>query len=321
MNRMAFINRVCDKVFVINLEEQPKRLAEFDTIMKSQGIKYERFNAIKGNTILKDERLTDYCNTFCTDGMKGCALSHQSLWTYMVQNDLQNIFIFEDDAVIHENFSRDFEHVWNHLPKDYDIVYFGCLFGCSDNSMGNSLFKTIAGIDTEDINDFVHTSSGTVGTHAYMISLEGAKKFINKPINFHIDTQILAWIKTYNYKAYAVNTNMVETSQNNSTLSDSYPILLNSILKNINVNNLNTPSTLDWVINENFIKLGKFNINLLIVLLIILVFVIPTKYYTIILLWILIEFIASFDIKNTLRFLMLLTIPMGIKIGLSLLKR
>lgn len=318
---MAFINRVCDKVFVINLEEQPNRLAEFDSVMKAQDIKYERFNAIKGTSILKDNRLSEYCNTFCTDGMKGCALSHQSIWAYMVENDLQNIFIFEDDAVIHENFARDFEHVWNHLPKDYDIVYFGCLFGCSDNSMGNSFFKKITGIDTEDINEFVHSSSGTVGTHAYMISLEGAKKFINKPINFHIDTQILAWINAYNYKAYAVNTNMVETSQNNSTLSDSYPILLNSILKNIKVNNLETPSTLDWMANENFIKLGIFNINFLIVALIILIFALPSKYYSIILVWLLFEFIVSFDIKNTLRFLVLLTIPMGLKIGLSLLKR
>jgi GR25 family glycosyltransferase involved in LPS biosynthesis len=318
---MAFINRVCDKVFVINLEEQSDRLAQFNSTMKVQDIKYERFNAIKGANILKDERLTDYCNTFCTDGMKGCALSHRSIWEYMIENDLQNVFIFEDDAIIDENFSRDFQHVWNHLPKDYDIVYFGCLFGCSDNSVTNSVFKKVSGIDAEEINEFVQSSNGSVGTHAYMISLEGAKKFINKPINFHIDTQILAWIKTYNYTAYAVNNNMVETSQNNSSLSDSYPVLLNSILKNFYLNNLKNPTTFDWVANENFLKLGPFNINLLIIILIILTFSIPTKYYIFILLWLLTEFFISLDLKNTFRFLVVLGIPMGIKILISLLKR
>jgi GR25 family glycosyltransferase involved in LPS biosynthesis len=318
---MAFINRVCDKVFVINLEEQSERLAQFDTTMKEQEIKYERFNAIKGSTVLKDERLTDYCNTFCTDGMKGCALSHRSIWEYMINNDLQNVFIFEDDAIIDENFSRDFQHVWNHLPKDYDIVYFGCLFGCSDNSVTNSVFKKVSGIDAEEINEFVQSSNGSVGTHAYMISLEGAKKFINKPINFHIDTQILTWIKTYDYNAYAVNNNMVETSQNSSSLSDSYPTLLNSILKNFHLNNLKNPTTFDWVANENFLKLGPFNINLLIIILIIITFSIPTKYYIFILLWLLTEFFISFDLKNTFRFLILLGIPMGIKILISLLKR
>jgi GR25 family glycosyltransferase involved in LPS biosynthesis len=311
---MAFINRVCDKVFVINLEEQKDRLTKFDTIMKSQDIKYERFNAVKGSTILKDERLTEYCNTYCTDGMKGCALSHRSIWEYMVENDLQNVFIFEDDAEIDENFARNFQHVWNHLPKDYDIIYFGCLFGCGDDSLINNVVKKIAGIDTEEINEFIHTSKGSVGTHALMISLKGAKKFVNKPINFHIDTQLLSWIKTYDYKAYSVNTNMVESSQDNSTLSDSYPTLLNSVLKRVPLNNLKIPSTLDWAVNENFIKFGYFNINLLIILLIILVLVLPIKYFIFIILWLIVEFLASFDTKNTVRYLVLLGIPMGIKI-------
>jgi hypothetical protein len=187
--------------------------------------------------------------------------------------------------------------------------------------MTNTAFKKIAGIDSEEMNEFVQTNHGSVGTHAYMISLEGAKKFCNKPINFHIDTQLLAWIKTYNYTAYAVNNNMVETSQDNSTLSDSYPVLLNSMLKHIHLNNLKTPSTLDWVANENFFKLGPFNINFLIVALIFIISIMPSKYYMVILLWLLTEFLISFDIKNTLRFLVLLGIPMGIKILIQPLKR
>lgn len=318
---MAFLNRICDKVFVINLEEQNDRLQQFDTIMKTQNIKYDRYNAVKGSKILNDERLTDYCNSFCTDGMKGCALSHRGIWEYMVEHNLQNVFIFEDDAQINTDFDRDLQHVWNHLPKDYDIVYFGCLFGCGDDSFSNSVVKKIAGIDTQEVNEFIHTSKGSVGTHAYMISLEGAKKFVDKPINFHIDTQILSWIKTYDYKAYAVNNNMVETSQDNSTLSDSYPVLLNSILKNIRVNNLKTPSTLDWVANENFIKVAGININFLIVLLILLILIIPSKYYKFVGLWLFIELLVSFDIKNTLRFILLLGVPLGIKNMFKIIRR
>ena len=318
---MAFINRVCDKVFVINLEEQKERLTKFDTIMKAQDIKYERFNAIKGSKVLNDKRLTDYCNSYCTDGMKGCALSHRSIWEYMIEHELQNVFIFEDDAEIDVNFDRDLQHVWNHLPKDYDIVYFGSLFGGSDDSVSNSILKKIAGIDTEEINDFVHKSKGSVGTHAVMISLEGAKKFVNKPINFHIDTQLLSWIKTYDYKAYSVNNNMVESTQDSSTLSDSYPTLLNSVLKKVPVNNLKTPSTLDWVVNENFIKIWGFNINLLIILLISLILVIPNKYYKFVGLWLLVEFLASFDTKNTVRYLILLGIPIGIKNIFKIVRR
>ena len=77
---MAYINRVCDKVFVINLDKDTKRLKQFDSYMKPNNINYERFNAIDGKKVQRSDKLSEYCNTFCTDGMKGCALSHRSLW-------------------------------------------------------------------------------------------------------------------------------------------------------------------------------------------------------------------------------------------------
>ena len=268
---MSFINRICDKVFVINLDKDKYRLEEFDKNMKNNNIKYDRFNAIIGSQVEQREpRLTDYCNTFCPDGMKGCALSHRTIWENMVKNDWKNVMVFEDDALVDDKFDRRVQDVWNHLPKDYDIVYFGCLFGCNDDSIINKLFKKINGIETEKINEFIETSQGTAGIHGYIISLEGAKKFITNKINWHIDAEILSWIKTYNYTAYSVNNNMVETSQDNSSLSDKYPVVLNFLLKNIKVNNLKKPTTLDWSLSENLIKLGPFNINALILIIILI---------------------------------------------------
>ena len=309
---MAFINRVCDKVFVINLEKDKERLSQFDSYMKKNDIKYDRFNAVLGSKVMRDDRLSEYCNTFCTDGIKGCALSHRSIWELMVENNYKNVLVFEDDAVIPEDFDRQFQDIWNHLPKDYDIVYFGCILGCSDKSAVNYIFKKINGYSTDEINDYILTTKGSSGTHCYMVSLEGAKKFITKPINSHIDFQLLTWIKTYNYKAYTTNVNMVETSQDGSSISDTYPILLNSVLKNFTFNNNKKPSTLDWGLSENVIKLG-FNINFLLILLMLSIIFIPNKYFIYIYLWLLIEFLVSFDFKNTLRFGVLLSIPITIK--------
>ena len=98
----------------------------------------------------------------------------------------------------------------------------------------------------------------------YMITLDCAKKFISKPINNHIDLDILTWIKTYNYKAYSTNTNLVETSTDGSSLSDKYPLLLNSVLKNFTFNNNKKALTLDYGLSENCIKIG-FNINFLLI--------------------------------------------------------
>ena len=136
---MSFINRICDKVYVINLEKEKERLNAFDTQMSKNRIKYERFNAIVGSKVLNDERLTDYCNTFCTDGMKGCALSHRSIWEDVVKKGYQNVLICEDDAMISDSFDRDFQNSYYHIPKDYDVLYLGCLFGCKDESFLNKV--------------------------------------------------------------------------------------------------------------------------------------------------------------------------------------
>ena len=314
---MAFINRVCDKVFVINMDKDKERLKDFDKYMSANHIKYDRFSAVVGAKILNDSRLTDYCNTFCSDGVKGCALSHRSIWDIMVEKGYKNVLVFEDDAVIDENFDKQFQNVWNHLPKDYDVVYFGCIFGCIDNSPANTVYKKIMGFETEELNEYVHTTKGSAGTHCYMISLEGAKKFVNKKINFHIDTQMMWWIRDYNYTAYTVNPNMVETSQDNSSLSETYPVLLNSGLKNIKINNLKRPSTLDWSINEPIIKLGPYNLTALLLIFMIIVTFLPTRFYFIILIWLAIELIISRDFKNTFRYLLFLGIPMGLKLYLS----
>jgi len=313
---MAFVNKVCDKVFVINLEKDKERLQDFNSHMNKNHIKYNRLNAVLGSKIVNDTRLTDFCNNYCTDGAKGCALSHRNIWQLMVDNDYKNVLVFEDDAVVDENFDRDFQFVWNALPKDYDIVYFGCLFGCQDESYSNAIFKKIFGIKTEDINEYVQTTKGSMGTHCYMISLDAAKKFLNKPINTGIDLQLLLWIKEYDYIAYNANPNMVETSQDNSSISDTYPYLLNSVLRNFTLNNLKKPSTLDWAFSENLIKFG-FNINYLLIMLFIFVLVIPIKLYPYVFLWLTLEFLISFDYKNTFRFFTLLGIPMSLKYGLK----
>jgi GR25 family glycosyltransferase involved in LPS biosynthesis len=122
---MSFINRVCDKVYVINLEKEKERLESFDKQMKKNKINYERFNAVQGSNVLKDDRLTDYCNTFCTNGMKGCALSHRTIWDTMIKNGYRNVMICEDDAMIPESFDTKFQIVYYQIPKDYDILYLG----------------------------------------------------------------------------------------------------------------------------------------------------------------------------------------------------
>ena len=92
---MSFVNRSCDKVFVINMDKDKKRLKSFDGYMKENNIKYDRFSAVVGSKVKNDPKLTDYCNTFCTDGAKGCALSHRTIWDSMIENNYKETNIQE----------------------------------------------------------------------------------------------------------------------------------------------------------------------------------------------------------------------------------
>ena len=310
---MAFINRVCDKVFVINMEKDKQRLKDFDTCMKKNGIAYDRFNAINGSKVIRDNRINEYCNTFCTDGAKGCALSHRSIWDLMVENGYKNVFIFEDDAIIENDFDINFQHIWNNLPKNYDIIYYGCLFGCSDKSIVNSLYKKLSGFETESINDDIDKIRGPVGTHAYMISLEGAKKFVDKPITTAIDLQIGKWLREYNYNIYSTNLNLVYANGDNSNLADNYPSLLLGLLNKIKLTNIKHSASVGWIASENIMKIGPININPLIITLMIAVLIIPVKYYSIVYLWLFTELLVSGDFKNTFRYFFLLGIPISLK--------
>lgn len=297
---MSFINRTCDKVFVINLEKDKERLHAFDEQMKKNSITYDRFDAVLGSKVLRDERLSEYCNTFCTDAMKGCALSHRSIWEIMIEKGYENVMVFEDDITVPETFDRDFRNVWNFLPKDYDIVYLGYPFGMNnDDNFVHKLYNKIHGHTPEELNEYTFKIKGTVGTYGYIISLKGAKHFCERPIHFHVDAQIMHWIREYNYTSYAINPKLVDTSVEDSNIADTYPVLLNSALKKVKIN-----ETIDlkWMINENFLKIGMFNINALLCIILLVASFLPAELFLFIYIWLLIELLVSFDLKNTFRY-------------------
>jgi len=47
----SFVNKICDKVFVINLKKDTERMESITTQLKAQNIDFERFEAYDGNDI------------------------------------------------------------------------------------------------------------------------------------------------------------------------------------------------------------------------------------------------------------------------------
>jgi GR25 family glycosyltransferase involved in LPS biosynthesis len=134
-------NEVFQKVIVINLAKRPDRMAQIKAQLDAYKITFERFEAIDGQEL-------------GITGVQACALSHRGVIEQY--KNAGNVFIFEDDAELNE----DFEQLWDvfiaNLPDDWQMVYLGC----------NK-------IDWQPIAKGIARLSAGIATHAY-----GAKQSV-----------------------------------------------------------------------------------------------------------------------------------------------
>jgi GR25 family glycosyltransferase involved in LPS biosynthesis len=309
---MSYINTLVDKVYVINLDKDVERLKTIDASLRKQGISYERISATLGSEVNNDKRLTTMCNMFCTDGIKGCAISHHRAWEDMKKNGYARILVFEDDALIPDDFDKKVREVMYNLPSEYEIVFLGCRFFCSNEGTVENIGHTLMGTTPQQVTEKIHKVNGSLGAHATIYSLPFVEKIINEPIETHIDIQIQRWIKKYNTKAYGITPELVNTSEPlaSSNLSDKFPPLLNSALSRFQVTK-NVP--LSWALSENQFKLGLFNVNLYNILFFLLAAIFPLWIGCMLLLWVLIETGVSYDIWNGLRLGFFTGLGMGLQ--------
>jgi len=87
--------------------------------------------------------------------------------------------IFEDDAELPDGFEAKLERILEGLPEKRDLVYLG--------------FSAGAEATTRPFNDvFVIPVGQLNGTHAFMVSPEGARKILGEcfPLTYQIDTEL-----------------------------------------------------------------------------------------------------------------------------------
>ncbi len=277
-------------------------MSHVDTQLRANSIEYKRFSAVAGSSVENSKYLSATCNRICTDGIKGCALSHRAIWEEMVVNNYQSVLVMEDDIEIVADFNEKFKAAWDSMPKDYDVIWVGCKFICEEKSaVGKAL--TVSGFmdKSEAINEEVLKTGGSVGTHAYIITRRCAEKFLNKTIKWHIDTEMSRWVKEDGLKSYAMSSLPIQTRGDaaaTSALSEKYPKLLNSLLDRVP---LSETDSLSWIVGENHVKVFGQNWNALSALLILAMAVTPFRLLWVWGLWIGAEFLASNDTKNTVK--------------------
>ena len=108
-------------------------------------------------------------------GQIGCTLSHLKVLRHIVDNDIESATIFEDDVLFHPNWKILSKRYYYHTPKNYDMIY-----------IGNQ-------INTE--SDKINTEPAFC-THAYIVTLLGARKLLNCIIQWDYYNQGLTGLHT-----------------------------------------------------------------------------------------------------------------------------
>jgi GR25 family glycosyltransferase involved in LPS biosynthesis len=306
---MSFINSVVDAVVVINMADAKSRMAKMDAGLKQNRVNYDRFEAIVGKDVGRDDRLTGLCNSFCTDATKGCTLSHRTVWEMAQKNNWEYVLIFEDDVEIPANFDAEFKKVWEAVPRDFDVLEFGCDLYCNDKTWASELLTTLTNTRPEVLNDSVIRIKGLTCLHTYVVSRKGIEKLLaHSKLSTVPDLQMNMWIQSEaDWRVYSSYPFMLyQKDYDNSTNSGNgkFPFLLDKLL-----------SYVPWANNTNmnyavFFNIGKvlgYNINSAIIVVFALSFFAGLR--PALLVWLAVEFVLRPNWHAAVPYMVAIGVP------------
>jgi GR25 family glycosyltransferase involved in LPS biosynthesis len=193
-------------------------------------------------------------------------MSHYKLWQHIVDHKLNNVLVLEDDARPAMEISEFNERLKNlNVPEDYDLVYLGCFGSC--DTIGDNVFNLLFGKKNKDMDEQLMIPSVPLGTHAYIISNNGAQKLLNadelKKVKYHIDYTLANYMypNHKDFKVLATKTPLIMQSNDiNSSdlLTNDHPIISYFFSKIKISENYN----LDYIMNAQILNIRKMNINI-----------------------------------------------------------
>ena len=175
------------KAYVINVSSSTERWKNVNNEFCKYNIIPTRIDASTKRGMLTDHEksfVTRSCLNHCPHTGLAITFSHIEAWkTALINiqldpNHPKGALICEDD--IHLNNFHNFSTYLEEVPKDYDILYVGCLF-CHDNLFFiPDLALRIMGKRKEpkNISEHVWIPPYVFGAHAYYVSQKGLEKLI-----------------------------------------------------------------------------------------------------------------------------------------------
>lgn len=149
----------------------------------------DSFDGFEGEDV--DQALKDLGVQFNPElgkGHKGCSYTHMRAWKQMIDDGVPYRVFFEDDVLGHLDLPNGLgQKFWDATPKEFDILYMGNMMNSNDPALGHE--------------DRLVVQAPTYCLHAYMLSLEGAKRLWKlatemnaqgHPLNM-LDIQLVIW--------------------------------------------------------------------------------------------------------------------------------
>lgn len=176
------------KFFIINLEKDIEKKEKISSLCESLGLNYEIIKAVYGKELSKEDieqNVADekeqkkYRKRPLWVGEIGCALSHKKCLEKMLNDGLDDVVIFEDDAIFDERLVGFLKHK-DKFPKDLELL----LLGHHRQTYGDDGFRIKSPyslrfdlqIENYHIKRLVGRGNGAYG---YYITKNGAKRLLS----------------------------------------------------------------------------------------------------------------------------------------------
>lgn len=172
-------------IYVINLKKEKEKRSRMLELCRQHSLDCQFVDAVYGcdladdyiNQVYSKEESIRIYGQELTKNEIGCALSHMSIYERMINNNINRSIIFEDDICIDD----DFKLVMNYLhriPENFDIVLFGSQ---TDLELDREPYYSYwYGRKITEKYECVRLVQATYGTYGYLVSLQGAKKLVEK---------------------------------------------------------------------------------------------------------------------------------------------
>lgn len=195
-------------IVVINLDRDTERMAHMREQLVRFGLSHERFSALRGDFLPTDMARYFPFGTRLSPGEIGCYASHLSVMRSIARGEMASpALVLEDDVGLPADLSDVLDALAHALPAQWDIVRL--------SYQTKSVSRPVAWLSEN--RRLVRYSKVPTTTGAYLISISGARKFLDerprhRPID-HDLRRIWEWdLDTYGVDPPPVTHDVLETS-------------------------------------------------------------------------------------------------------------